>query len=920
MANLSKLPHAPRTNSTPCATLILEQKGPLPITKRFVKATKRFFTKAKKKNDRKCLQGPVLNEEVQRNHLPVDTVLALSQSTAPSNTINTREVRGNTHNTPLAQEENCSDWEHAMERFVEKARHGGDQTVDLYPTEDPPVSCHSDSLSVVLIPETPFASVNLVPPSIVLAPTTPAKQADESGFLTSQGSTPERDALRASFKRSAVTVRNCCPSNDNADIVDKVEPNLGSQLQADMEDLKRQTDIRDREHAAKIAELKEQHESELNAVINALETVNWKKLLAENRLKVAEDDKRELDGKHKALIKRLEAAETLIKSKDSLIERTSWTNQTLQQRLDDLKLEEKKECKETTEAAENLNDNDSTILELRAHVLEVTSDLFNVSQSSQKADAPSDGPKEKHSVTPVIGRDQLAGSAHGVEEYLNSQQANEIVDWEQSDQDTGNSTSQQLTANLWEQPNHGISVEARYQETAEQCEMLQAELNATKIERDALAMAAVEAKAESDWWFSGEAWWDKEETPIGDDVKQQLVYKDRLLIDLNKRVDKGMTALKELKERSRTEREDQAAQISTLQEKLEIATSNLERSRHSRESISNGYKAILDMLKRKLYQSDIVDAISYYYDIVSSDNAALVGKVELQAADLERLRERIILGDLYYRDLSRTSAQQSSTIIELETTKRSLEVELGRHEAEAVIGAQERKEEAADYERQLEQANAQYKILGEKVQTIFRLGASERTKAELDQKDQLREKLDNQLWDCEQRIDDLQARSKVDMEARAEDAKFAAMQDREYEAYKERLFAAEAEVVALKAELAERDEMLDGSNPLHLKEANVYRQALDTEKLDRREQEEKVAEEFSLLRQRWEAKVEALVAMGNLLWARTRRLQASRMASGHELGEESGGSESIDAACRSLFGMEDGGSRDGSRIWTEVGI
>lgn len=59
--------------------------------------------------------------------------------------------------------------------------------------------------------------------------------------------------------------------------------------------------------------------------------------------------------------------------------------------------------------------------------------------------------------------------------------------------------------------------------------------------------------------------------------------------------------------------------------------------------------------------------------------------------------------------------------------------------------------------------------------------------------------------------------------------------------------------------------------------------------------------------------------MGNLLWARSRKQQASLMASGLEIGEESSESESIDAACRTLLGMEDGGSRDGSRTWTEDG-
>lgn len=329
-----------------------------------------------------------------------------------------------------------------MERFVERARHGGDQTVDLYRTESPRVSCHSDWLSTVLNSETPFVSGHFVPESIILAPTTSAKRADEPGFLISQGFTPERDALRASLEHLDASVKKCCPSNDKADTAGKVERNLESQLRADGDVLKEKHDIKEHEHAAKIAELKEKHESDLNAVISALETVNWKKLLAENRLKAAEDDKRELDGEHRALIKKLEAAETLIKSKDILIEQTSWTNQTLQQRLDDLQVEDKEECKETLEIAGSLNDNDKTILELRARVLEATSDVFNVSRLSQHADAASDGPSEKHSATPVTGRDQSAGTATVAEEITDSQEADEILVWERPVHVEGKSKSQ----------------------------------------------------------------------------------------------------------------------------------------------------------------------------------------------------------------------------------------------------------------------------------------------------------------------------------------------------------------------------------------------------------------------------------------------------------------------------------------------
>ena len=85
----------------------------------------------------------------------------------------------------------------------------------------------------------------------------------------------------------------------------------------------------------------------------------------------------------------------------------------------------------------------------------------------------------------------------------------------------------------------------------------------------------------------------------------------------------------------------------------------------------------------------------------------------------------------------------------------------------------------------------------------------------------------------------------------------------------------------------------------------VYRQALDTEKLNRRELEESVARESALVRQQYEAKVVALEAMGILLWARSRKLEATLEASGHSMIEDTGESEAIDAACPTLFGVSD---------------
>lgn len=115
----------------------------------------------------------------------------------------------------------------------------------------------------------------------------------------------------------------------------------------------------------------------------------------------------------------------------------------------------------------------------------------------------------------------------------------------------------------WEQPSHGVSMKARYQETAEQCKVLQAELDRAIIERNALAAAAAKLKLESDWWFAEGVYGKEEECRIEADFQQQLVYKDRLLIDLTKRVEKGMTAMMKVKERSRMENEDTAAELLT---------------------------------------------------------------------------------------------------------------------------------------------------------------------------------------------------------------------------------------------------------------------------------------------------------------------------------------------------------------------
>ena len=762
------------------------------------------------------------------------------------------------------------------------------------------------------------------PPAEILAPATPVNSRDYYGSLngtTVQGSTPKPDqglaqpadlpanvdqvqpcveAVGTSLGDSGAIINGQFPSGDKSDPISIEECKTVSQLKMEVETLDEKCNIKDRDHDKIVTELKKTHESELKAALKELETITWKRALADNRLKVVVDEKEALDRELKALVEKENGAEAQTQSKDELIQQMSWTQQTLQQQFNDLQVEYNTKCKEALQTAELLKDKNKTILELRGRVLEATNELFSVSQSRQKLEAANDGPNDGHATSPKTGPNHPTGTITAVEDNVDAQPVNEGFNWEQ-------------------QPGRAQTIDELNHDKAEQCKMLHIELNKITIERDALAAAAVNAKNESDWWFAGGVYEGEEERRIKGDTQQQLVYKDRLLIDLTKRVDKGMTALEQVKERSRREKEDMAAEVAYLKDKLDAVTSALEMMTESKESISKGYQVTLLMLKGKLRHDDIVDAISYYYNTISSDNGALASKVQSQAADLERSREEVALKDAQYRDLSRTSAKQLLTILELQTAYRGLEVEVGRLEAEEVISAQERKEEVERYERQLEQVNAEHRALGEKVRVIIRLGPSERTKSELDDKDQQIERLGDQLWNAERRTEMLLERSRVYMEARESDATFAAVQDREYELYKKRLFAAEADVVALRAELAEKDKMLDDGNPLHLKEAMVYRQALDTEKLNHREMKEKFVEGSILVSQQYEAKIEALEAMGNLLWARSRNLKATLDAHGHTIVEEDGESEGIDAACRTLFGVYDDGSEDGPEAEHEDG-
>ena len=75
------------------------------------------------------------------------------------------------------------------------------------------------------------------------------------------------------------------------------------------------------------------------------------------------------------------------------------------------------------------------------------------------------------------------------------------------------------------------------------------------------------------------------------------------------------------------------------------------------------------------------------------------------------------------------------------------------------------------------------------------------------------------------------------------DAIYVFIQDQEYDHYNKRVFSAKADAVHLNVELAEKTKMLDGSNPLHLKEINAYREALDLEKMNLRDPEETLLEE-----------------------------------------------------------------------------
>ena len=206
--------------------------------------------------------------------------------------------------------------------------------------------------------------------------------------------------------------------------------------------------------------------------------------------------------------------------------------------------------------------------------------------------------------------------------------------------------------------------------------------------------------------------------------------------------------------------------------KLEIATSDLDIMCQIKRSIHKGYQVMVEMLKSKLLQDDITNAISYYCEIVNRDNAVRAEMIEFQVDDLARSREELAFKNSQYHDLSSVSVKQLLTLCELLMAKRSLKPKLSSARRNARTNSN-------STSGSLSKRTPRMRPFGDKIHTIIRLGASGRTKSELDQTDGDIERLDEQLWAAEQRTEELLERSRVYEEARVSDRTFAAVQDKD---------------------------------------------------------------------------------------------------------------------------------------------
>ena len=233
-------------------------------------------------------------------------------------------------------------------------------------------------------------------------------------------------------------------------------------------------------------------------------------------------------------------------------------------------------------------------------------------------------------------------------------------------------------------------------------------------------------------------------------IENHLAYKDKLYKDLEKRFQAYTAANEEQQKEACENENEASKIIEALRKDLEIQNEAVERARKDKEMYRGEMEKIFTTTLGQMPQERFVEGLCFHFDLVRKDNHALATKVTELDQEVTNLKQEVTGHERDQKNLVKELEAHKEAAHQLEEAKTAAMGEVDALKYTAEVAEEGRKEEVKNYQTSLIALSTELKTMGDRFSALNRESASERIRFELDSKDEHIRTLKSRLTEIHQ--------------------------------------------------------------------------------------------------------------------------------------------------------------------------
>lgn len=174
--------------------------------------------------------------------------------------------------------------------------------------------------------------------------------------------------------------------------------------------------------------------------------------------------------------------------------------------------------------------------------------------------------------------------------------------------------------------------------------------------------------------------------PLGTAEMNRIIeYKDHMHAQLEKRVDKSRDTLEELQKKSKHDRNLANAELSSLKDRLRKQSNVLDSLRAGKEALQHANTSLLDVLKRPVKESELLQIMDEHFQVTKQDNFCLTSMVQKQLTENSDAYAQIAVLERMVIENESANLESQEQLCKLQDEKASNDIEIGRLEMEVDV-------------------------------------------------------------------------------------------------------------------------------------------------------------------------------------------------------------------------------------------